>query len=198
MATEEMEANPFGGDGSNWTLLWVIVFSIPFIFFAIAVYSTWKDRRTVAAKEKSDLETGRAAKIDRYFHPWKYPQAESSTARQTANHRNLTIVTTTATTASTAAGATSRHSREGITSSRGRKNSIASITPWFAQAPQDRVNPYRPAHYQQPSPQQPQPQQQSSQQSRSRGTASPYLPRPVSSMYDETEPYGDGSDLRYV
>ncbi|KAK8101581.1 uncharacterized protein PG998_007005 [Apiospora kogelbergensis] len=213
MATEDMENNPFGGDGSNWTLLYVIIFSIPFIFVAIAIYSTWHDRRAAAAKAKNDLETGRAAKLDRYWHPWKYANEEaaaaagsssssstSSARKKVANPGNLTVVTTT-TAASPAAGATSRHPSHNygaagrLTSPRGGgpKTSavVAPITPWFAPPSQGPVNPYRPAHYQQHPPRR---QQQSKKQS----AASPYLPRPTAAMHDETEMFGDGSDLRYV
>ncbi|KAK8041184.1 hypothetical protein PG994_014191 [Apiospora phragmitis] len=63
MATTAAE-DPFKGDGTNWTPLYVILFLIPVLFVAIAVYSTWRDRRAAAAKAKADLETGRAAKMD--------------------------------------------------------------------------------------------------------------------------------------
>lgn len=223
-STRTGEDPSFQGDGSNWTIAYVIVFLIPIIFFAIAVYSTWKDRRAAAAKAKDDLETGRAVKMDRYFHPWRYGEAadaHGSANQNGANRSNLTIATTAA--ASGAAGSTSRHSSNprGLAASRGGNNgTMAPVTPWFARPEQRRIsvmtNPYRPSYDQpqnraQQQQQQQQPQQHPSQQSKI-AIAEPYLPRPTTSISDEADamtgrPSGeeeeqsgwkDGSDLRHV
>lgn len=82
----------FQGDGSDWTIAYVIVFLIPVVFVAIAVYSTWRDRRTAAAKAKNDLETGRAVKMDRYFHPWKYAAEDGSGSNAAAMRRLVVVV----------------------------------------------------------------------------------------------------------
>ncbi|KAK7910972.1 hypothetical protein PG985_013453 [Apiospora marii] len=214
-STATGEDPSFQGDGSNWTIAYVIVFLIPVIFLAIAVYSTWQDRRTAAAKAKNDLETGRAVKMDRYFHPWKYGEAEAAagadaggsssnaSGRNGANRSNLTIATIA--TASGAAGSTSRrnsnHHPRGLASSprRGGNNvsNMAPVTPWFASPEQQRrvsvmTNPYRPSYYQ---PQQNRAQQQQQQNSQQHpptqqsklATAETYLPRPTTSISDEAD-----------
>ncbi|KAK8067153.1 hypothetical protein PG997_013900 [Apiospora hydei] len=202
--TRESAEDPFKGDGTDWTWLYVIIFLIPVIFLAIAVYSTWRDRRAAAAKAKNDLETGRAAKLDRYYHPWKYDAAESSSAagRNGANRSKLTIVTAATTTATTttaeSAAAAASAAAAGKTTSRhpnnpwepatprsgggggGSNNNINnrrnhnSLTPV---TPRSRysTNPYRPQEYQ---------QQQHQQESSSDQDvdAAPYLPRPTAPL----------------
>ncbi|KAK7966133.1 uncharacterized protein PG986_000410 [Apiospora aurea] len=175
--TKESAEDPFKGDGTDWTWLYVIIFLIPVIFLAIAVYSTWRDRRAAATKARNDLETGRAAKLDRYYHPWRYDaaagEAESSSAaaagRKGANRSELTIVTAATTTATTttttaessaAAGTTtSRHpnnpwepaaprSGGGSNNNMNNRRNHDSLTPV---TPRSRysTNPYRPQEYQQ-------------------------------------------------
>ncbi|KAK8135242.1 hypothetical protein PG984_003182 [Apiospora sp. TS-2023a] len=227
-STETGEDTSFQGDGSNWTIAYVIVFLIPVIFLAVAVYSTWQDRRTAAAKAKNDLETGRAVKMDRYFFPWKYAAEaadgssnSNATGRNGANRSNLAIATTSATAASGAAGSTSaRHSNNPRTlasSSRGgnTNSNMAPIAPWFA-LPEQRpisamTNPYRPSYYQQQN----RAQQEQKPKSKVATAATPYLPRPTTSISDEADTtttghlhgaeeeeqqstWKDGSDLRYV
>ncbi|KAK7954872.1 hypothetical protein PG996_015676 [Apiospora saccharicola] len=204
-STETGEDSSFQGDGSNWTIAYVIVFLIPLIFLAVAVYSTWQDRRTAAAKAKNDLETGRAVKMDRYFFPWKYAaeaadgssSSNATRGKNGANRSNLAIATTSATAASGAAGSTSaRHSnnpRALASSSRGgnTNSNMAPIAPWFA-LPEQRpisvmTNPYRPSYYQQQNRAQQHSPQQHSPKSKVAAAATSYLPRPTTSISDEAD-----------
>ncbi|KAK8017619.1 hypothetical protein PG993_013945 [Apiospora rasikravindrae] len=213
--TIESAADPFQGDGTDWTALYVLIFLIPVVFFAVAVYSTWQDRRAAAAKAKNDVETGRAVKMKRYSHPsgrsagegGESSAAGTAAGRNGANRRTLTIVTatpatttTTTTTTTTAESAAAAAAAAGTTTSRRHPN---SNNPWEPATPlsgggnnnNNRRNLsstlVSPRSRYSTNPYRPQEYQQQQQSSNQDVDAAPYLPRPTAPMYGAAATLGE-------
>ncbi|KAI0123090.1 hypothetical protein BJ170DRAFT_125201 [Xylariales sp. AK1849] len=68
--------DPNGDDGSNWTLMYVVLALIPVMFAGVALFANWKERRI---KADTDIEAVNTTYRSIWF-PWREAMAQSESA----------------------------------------------------------------------------------------------------------------------